>query len=327
MVTMSSIIALDQHSNSENFHFLYAVGMSGAGLGMVLLPFLAEVIGQAYGWRGGLLVLGGLMTHMIPCAMAVQVEQPSREKHAMERLPTTDTQEHCSFQDQCRKSFLIVKKDNVSLLGQSCEYKLLHRNLKRNVPPKKSSALSDWKTKGHKALLTTKRILEEIRMGIRRSDFYSDPVINLLYAAGLVNGMMYCGWHAFLVPHVLQRGYSVPNAITINLYASIGNLLGRPLLSTLSGCLKKPTVVYMGAAWLNVCVILCDVLTNQYYIMAGTACLTTMSIAGMTVLGPLAVRERASPDVFDVAYAVHELFFGLGTFLGCYLSGKVCVKF
>eukprot|EP00057_Strongylocentrotus_purpuratus_P013582 XP_011668056.1 PREDICTED: monocarboxylate transporter 6-like [Strongylocentrotus purpuratus] len=202
VVTMSSIIALDQHSNSENFHLLYAVGMSGAGLGMVLLPFLAEVIGQTYGWRGGLLVLGGLMTHMIPCAVAIQVEQPSREKHAMERLPTTDTQERCSFEDQCR-----------------------------------------------------------------------------------------------------------------------------PLLSTLSGCLTKPTVVYMGAAWLNVCVILCDVFTNHYYIMAGTACLTTMSIAGMTVLGPLAVRERASPDVFDVAYAVHELFFGLGTFLGCYLSGKVCAKF
>ena len=123
MVTLSS---LDQHSNSENFHILYAVGMSGFGLGMVLLPFLAEVIGEAYGWRGGLLVLGGLMTHMIPCAMAIQVEQPSREEHAMERLPTTDdAQEHCLFEDQCRKCFLIVKKDNVSLLDQSWEGTLL----------------------------------------------------------------------------------------------------------------------------------------------------------------------------------------------------------
>ena len=61
MLTIFSTVALDQLVNNQNFNLLYGVGTSGFGFGMVLLPILADVLGQAYGWRGGVLILGGLM--------------------------------------------------------------------------------------------------------------------------------------------------------------------------------------------------------------------------------------------------------------------------
>nr|XP_054757236.1 monocarboxylate transporter 11-like [Lytechinus pictus] len=80
MVGICSTVALSHVASEQNFNILYGVGLSGFGLGMVLLPFLAEVFSESYGWRGGLLLLGVLMANLVPCAMAI--ETSSREAQA-----------------------------------------------------------------------------------------------------------------------------------------------------------------------------------------------------------------------------------------------------
>ena len=43
-------------------------------------------------------------------------------------------------------------------------------------------------------------------------------------------------------------------------------------------------------------------------------------------MGNFVVRDRASPEKFDVAYAVDEVSIGMGVFLGAYLAGKESAK-
>ena len=57
----------------ENFNLLYSLGATGYGAGMVLLPLLAELLREAYGWRGGLLIISALMANIIPVGMAIKL--------------------------------------------------------------------------------------------------------------------------------------------------------------------------------------------------------------------------------------------------------------
>ena len=51
----------------EIYNLLYSLGATGFGAGMVLLPLVGKFLRQAYGWRGGLLIISALMANIIPC--------------------------------------------------------------------------------------------------------------------------------------------------------------------------------------------------------------------------------------------------------------------
>eukprot|EP00057_Strongylocentrotus_purpuratus_P025529 XP_011680003.1 PREDICTED: monocarboxylate transporter 11 [Strongylocentrotus purpuratus] len=79
------------HVAKENFNLIYSLGMTGYGAGMVLLPLLAEFLRQAYGWRGGLLIISALMAHIIPVAMAIKFhsDDSSKQRKGFRRVPSS----------------------------------------------------------------------------------------------------------------------------------------------------------------------------------------------------------------------------------------------
>eukprot|EP00057_Strongylocentrotus_purpuratus_P020204 XP_011674678.1 PREDICTED: monocarboxylate transporter 5-like [Strongylocentrotus purpuratus] len=69
---MTCITALHRLAG-ENFNLLFSLSTCGYAAGMVLFPFLADELLTAYDWRGVLLILGGVMLNIIPCALAIRI--------------------------------------------------------------------------------------------------------------------------------------------------------------------------------------------------------------------------------------------------------------
>ena len=160
-------------------------------------------------------------------------------------------------------------------------------------PSMKSTAVDKILKESQEQDPSSRQILNRIRNSIRQSDFYRDPLLNVMFVSNFMFGVLYCGWHAFLVPHAIQRGYSIRATILMTLFASVGNFLGRLLAGALSDRLANPISLYLVAALLNASAILCDAFIHQYYVMLVTACVSAISIAGMSVLGTTGSEEKS----------------------------------
>ncbi|XP_030839349.1 uncharacterized protein LOC115923168 [Strongylocentrotus purpuratus] len=255
---------------------------------MVLVPLIAEFLRQAYGWRGGLLIISALMANIIPVGMAIQLEsdESSTQINGFQRVPSSTP----GFNE-----------------GEEC-----------NSSTSQDITDDDRDVSG---------VFRRITNSLRQSDFYVDPVFNVLFGVTLASHMVWSGWHSFLVPHALQRGISVRNTIIITFSAAIGNTFSRVAVGFLTNSLVKPVTLYLIATILNIAALLCDVYFVDYYAMLVTTCISAIAVGGKAVLGQLVIRGRASSEKFDVAYAVDQLFIGFGMFLGGYLGGMIADHF
>ncbi|XP_041452648.1 monocarboxylate transporter 12-like [Lytechinus variegatus] len=318
MVGLSAILILSQLTSEQNFYLLYGFGTSGCGVGMVLLPLLAEHLDEFYGWRGGILIQGCLMANLVPCAVAIKLHvtgsRPVDQSANYQELEHSGVSEeslvnNCSSEEEDSTPLCPKGADhNQAAAGESSTYSSLVNGIEMDSREYETSA---------------RQTFVRLRDSFYRSDFYRDPVFNFLFLASTMLGIVYCGWHSFLVPHAIQRGYSIRATILVTFYASVGNFLGRLLGGALSGRLANPITLCLGAAFMSSLSILCDAFFRNYYMMIVSACISALSIGGMCVFNALSVKYRASPGSFDVAYTVNDVLFGLGTFLGGYLSGVV----
>lgn len=67
---------------NERKAFAYGIAMSGRGIGIFILPPLVQHLIDLYSWRGALLTLGGLVSHLCVCGSLMRplVGQSIREK-------------------------------------------------------------------------------------------------------------------------------------------------------------------------------------------------------------------------------------------------------
>ncbi|XP_041478079.1 monocarboxylate transporter 6-like [Lytechinus variegatus] len=318
MVGISAILTLSQLTSEQNFYLLFGFGMSGFGLGMFLLPLLAELLGEVYGWRGGILILGCLMAHLVPSAVAVRL--PLTGSRSLNLSANYQELEHSGVSEESLVNNCSSEETDITPLcprgadrnqaaaGESSTYSSLVTGIEMESRENESSA---------------RQTFVRLHDSFYRSDFYRDPVFNFLFLTSSTFGIVYCGWHSFLVPLAIQRGYSIRATILVTFYASVGNSIGRLLGGALSGRLANPITLCLCAALLNSVSILCDAFFRNYYVMIPTSCISALCLGGMSVLNLLSIKKRASPGSFDVALAAYDVAFGLGTFLGGYLSGVV----
>ncbi|XP_041483667.1 monocarboxylate transporter 14-like [Lytechinus variegatus] len=276
----------------ENYNLYFSLGFSGYGFGMVLLPLLAESLRAPYGWRGGLLVIGALIAHIIPCAVGMKVDLDGNS--TQKREVHLSTASGPSTTDSEGKEEQVIR----------CQ-----------------------SAKGGNFDQSEFGVFRKIANGFRQSDFYTDPIFNVVFGVSFTYYMIHCGWHSFLVPHILRRGVSVQNTLILTFAAALGNTFSRVIVGVLTNNWFTSVDVYIVTTTLNIVALLVDVYFANYYVMLVTSCVSAMSIGGRGVVGTLVIRDRASPDQFDVAFAAEKLISGLGMFLGGYLGGVLADHF
>ncbi|XP_063963797.1 uncharacterized protein LOC129272570 [Lytechinus pictus] len=272
----------------ENYNLYLSIGLTGYGPGMVLLPLLAEYLRGPYGWRGGLLITSALLANIIPCAVGM----------------TLETREHYTKWNDPKSDYRSLSSDSD---GSDCEEGHKHREI------------------GGKSYLL--RLYQTVINSYRQSDFFNDKIFNAVLGLDFAFFMVYCCWHSFLIPHALQRGVATKNIIILTLVAAIGNSVSRGGVGVLTNNWFNPLMVFFLATILNIASLLIDAYVTNYYVMVLTSCLSAMSVGGRATASNVILRDRASPDKYDVAYATDKIVAGIGTFLGGYLGGVIADHF
>ncbi|XP_041484882.1 monocarboxylate transporter 13-like [Lytechinus variegatus] len=298
VIMVCSIISLHRVA-SNNYNLLFSLGKTGYGTGMVLIPFLAELLRKAYGWRGGLLIMSGLMAHIIPCAVGIKLDSDENiERDYRQVLSSSIGSDREDEEEQGEEETGKGKHD-----CNSC----IRRDTKGN----------DYQP-GALARITT---------SIRQSDFYSDPLLNVIISLNMTFFVFYSGWHSFLVPHTLQRGISIRDTLIITFTAAIGNTFSRVAVGVLTNNRFHPVTIFLFATVVDIVALLCDIYVVNYYLILVTSCVSAMSIGGRAILGALILRDRASPEKFHIAFSVDKVFQGFGMFAGGYFGGWIADHF
>ena len=284
------------------------------------------------------------MANVIPCVCAVKVAQSTRSSCDAEETPmkafskedgsnrnvedrkceqNEETQNECDQSEssvQCEEETRLLSTDETSFIDCNSD-----------TPGNCSHALNESthvcrSTNTHGLPLTTgnKNVTSnanKIWGNVKASQFVIDPVLNFIILTDFFFGIVYVGWHIFLIPHALQRGISIDRTLVITLCAAVGNFSSRITVGFLTNKLVKPMNMFLFLSIFNAFSLLCYAFNKNFYIMIFLSCLSAIAIGGRAVLVTIILRERASPQGFAIAYAFMEVGFGIGALLGGYLSG------
>lgn len=77
-----------QMNFTRNRALANGISLLGFSTGGILGPNLVELLIQTYGWRGTLLILGGLMLHRVPIAMTFRPPKSPKTTQTADETPT-----------------------------------------------------------------------------------------------------------------------------------------------------------------------------------------------------------------------------------------------
>lgn len=323
---MTCITALHRLAG-ENFNLLFSLSTCGFAAGMVLFPFLADELLRAYDWRGVLLILGGLMLNIIPCALAIRITpedftprddegglQRRREQMESDTISIAGSDWSCSDAERDNDRDDAVKGMTPLLSPSSARHDRYVRIDADHPSP-------DNETPDKNRLAYINGIPAKISSWFRSMGFYDDPFSLFIFLSIDTLFFVYNGWHDFLLPHALQRGISQHDTITITFVAAVGNLSIRLIIACLTHKLVDPVNIYLVLTIVNIISLTCDAFLPHYYVMLVTSFCSVAAIAGRAVLGILIIRNRVSPENVPMALSVNNIVEASGFFLGGYLSG------
>ena len=317
----------------ENFNLLFSLATCGYPVGMVLLPFLAEELLTVYSWRDVLLILGGLYLNLIPCAMTIKassdlVVHASRGDTALQEVTSSDDAPHstlykrvqgaeggyCQDFNNDSDSDYVDKDSHVETLSSSPANQDLVNSDSNNL------SIDDEPSAKH-GPLDIGGSLRRIAVWWKSTELYTNPFLFFFILSYALHEFVYTGWHAFLLPHALQRGTSARNTIIIALSAAVGNLSGRISVGVLTHKLVDPINMYLALTVLNISALFCDGFLPYFFVMLLTSCSSGHAIAGRAVLGPLGVKAIVSGENLPMVIAALYVVSGCGALLGGYAAG------
>ena len=62
---MSSVLSLNEFGQCH-FNEVYIIAPTGLSLGAIILSVLSGYLQKTYGWRGAMLIIGGLSANLVP---------------------------------------------------------------------------------------------------------------------------------------------------------------------------------------------------------------------------------------------------------------------
>nr|XP_054759909.1 monocarboxylate transporter 7-like [Lytechinus pictus] len=196
--------------------------LSGGSMGVTVMPWFFRELLVEYGWRGSLLILGGLNAHLVVVA---SLQEP------MKRMD--------SSQDSDKKSPSSSRAgENENELSSSDDLSRSHKDLHTvtntaaSEPSKGQLSFNDddgGQTDGQtvktrsiisKGFKTTTRF-------IGLTIFKDHPLMALLCLQAFVFGLSYIGWLLYIVPNALAKGHSSQKAVQISIVGGAFNFIGR----------------------------------------------------------------------------------------------------
>ncbi|XP_041468386.1 uncharacterized protein LOC121418531 isoform X3 [Lytechinus variegatus] len=318
-LSISLIIILSDQSG-EAFAVFYGIGKSGYAFGIALVPLTADYLMEIYGWRGSLMIIGGIMAHLIPFVLMVDLNVEGVVHHE-DGYFNSDDKESVDQLDRPEKEALICTAS-------------IHEETSNNgeeVTPKESTTgeritgvpnVLDILDKGYKGR-RLKQCSEIYASGCRiltDSIYNQDRWMILLMLITLVFYMVDAGWYAYLIPRAIALGLPTYQVLCLPYAAAVGAFIGR----FLGGFLEKSKLL-TGQSWflfltlLNILSLLWDIFAPKFAFMIVTSFISAFTIAERNLLLLVICKDRAPRSQFPMILASYEIFCGIGLFLGSLL--------
>ncbi|XP_072181292.1 monocarboxylate transporter 12-like [Diadema setosum] len=332
-------------------HYFIATStmLTGGGVGMMVIPPITLYLNDIYGWRGAVLILGGLnFQTMVTGAML----RPLSEQRRAERVSDNDEDEKApltpSSSADSRKelqgatpsgsngAIVTIDQDGeeaydddtppVDASSTDCLLAASTHNFGAQFPS------TDEQSDAHvsSCLEKTFGMLEEgISLFWRELDFkvFVDfPVFSLVMVAVFFHGITYTGWIVFLVPNGVAKGYSEDTAVKLSPIGGASNIVGRLSIGFLlhyNRDVISPPGAFAFALVLSALGFAINPFANAFWVLILTAIMNGVSNGAKTVLVTIVSRFSVTPERFPTALSFAMSVRGFSEPLGGLLTGWI----
>nr|XP_054760056.1 uncharacterized protein LOC129266240 [Lytechinus pictus] len=357
ILSISMVINLSNQSG-DDFGIFYGIGKSGYAFGMALVPLLADYLRDIYGWRGSLMIIGGIMVHLIPLTLIVDFKEVndgmidheiphSHDRRTDELLDTNGEEATCGdsrYQTASRRQLDREPANNVcnnvrpisdKSRDGSTSYKQedineeAHEETSMMLESTSVQQIISIGDKSGAGLHVIGRI-DCSKLYVAGCQIFTDSIYNqdrwmiLLMLVAMVYAIMNGGWYSFLIPRAVALGIPTSKALCIAYSAATAAFIGR----CFSGLLLKNKrlsgqFLFLFLTFLNITSLLVDICVPSFAIKIVASFTTSLTIAERNILVLVICKDRAPHSQFPVILASYEIVYGVGTFLGSYLCGYV----
>ncbi|XP_072165891.1 uncharacterized protein [Diadema setosum] len=353
VMLISVMLELSEQA-STHFGPLYSIGSMGFAAGMSVIPLLGEFLMNVYGWRGAMLILGGLIGNIMPITVAICPEVPASSRNGSTKEEHNITQEEICGDVSDHQSMEILANGNASC-ALDCKKSVVRKRAPSMTNPQAaeetevliehsddithemdgklshhqdssfdaSSKLKPCNGYAHQAE-NSRAVFAD---ALRSSEFYQNPSLTLYLAAMAPFGMSYGAWHSFLIPRAISSGLTIYFAILVTVCVALANILSRVFTALVTDKTSRLHEVHLSLTLLNALTVLCDVLIFRSAAIYVTSTLSSFTMASRGILMVVITRQVASPDNRSVAFGFVELLYGLGMFFGPYIAGFAADRF
>ncbi|XP_038072429.1 monocarboxylate transporter 12-like isoform X2 [Patiria miniata] len=267
---------------TTNYGTAVGIGTAGGAVGMITVGPFTQLLLDTYGWRGALLILGGLFMHLGVCGALLR-SASSDETNDSYQLVSTDANEEPQ-----------VGLSSAEETG----------NLK------KSSRLSAFKD----ALSAQMK-----HFGFSVCFKFSFWITAVIF---ICRRFVVDQWMIYFISQAGVKDFSPYDAVTFTTAGGVGNVVTKILLGVIvdKGLLKlRPVIALM--ITLSSSAILITPWINSYWLMMVTTVVYFSSQGTLALLNDLYTRELLGPDLLTCAFAWMDLAsailsFSLGFFPG-----------
>lgn len=270
--------------------FAIAFGMGDVGCAVsVVLPLATEKILEYYGWRGTILILGGIAFNMfIFCAILRDPRTLSKQR-AKGALYSEVKEE----EGDCHE----LAEPNRDITKEEFQYDPLQVSVEDQPQIVKSHKLKDL-------------LLRPIRWLWRVLDWSlcrDEPYLICIFLATFIFGMITTAWYIFLISHAVAKGITLSRAVLLSVASGAGDAVGRfsqgPIIhNRWMTCIG----LFMVLAGLNSLVFFCDPLLVSFEWLAFGTLLNGIFFGSQMSLSAIMLKVMTS--VFLCCYKGHPLY-------------------
>ncbi|XP_041485058.1 monocarboxylate transporter 12-like [Lytechinus variegatus] len=195
--------------------------LSGGSMGVTVMPWFFRELLVEYGWRGSLLILGGLNAHLVVVASLLEpIKRMDSSQDSDKKSPSSsragENENEFSSSDDLSRSHKALHRVTYNAASEPSNGQLSFnddggQNDGRSV--KTRSIIS-------KGFITTTRF-------IGLTIFKDHPLMALLCLQAFIFGLSYIGWLLYIVPNALAKGHSSQKAVQISIVGGAFNFIGR----------------------------------------------------------------------------------------------------
>ncbi|XP_072180834.1 monocarboxylate transporter 12-like [Diadema setosum] len=298
---------------SEAFAFLYGLSDTGNSVGMMLLPLLTEFFREVYGWRGAILLLGGISMQIASLLEIVTMV-------TTDNLVSDDSQADSVDSQLVSEADKAVEGNNSSNSVSGDEQQSEDEQQSGDEQQKMLASKSHDQGPCSRCYDFGHRLWTFLDLSVVIDEPFLIPFNLYSILCGIVN----VAWVIFLIPHGQARGLPLSTAVYLASFGGIGNMLGRILQGPIvdMGWLSSVDLIVI-CACLNSIAFFLDPLLQAFWLLAGAAFLGGLTIGARVTLDIIVLKQFAPPSRFYSALGVVNLCFGTGESLGGVIAGWI----